>query len=91
MTKQLENDYNDLQDNYDTLENQSYVPLNAYLNAFKIIGEEKGLKDDELKSFVKDRMEKSFAKTKYYFNIDKCNNAFAKELVKEKEKSNIKR
>ena len=77
--------------NYETLENQSYVPLNAYLNAFKIIGEEKGLKDDELKSFVKDRMEKSFAKTKYYFNIDKCNNAFAKELVKEKEKSNIKR
>lgn len=68
--------------NYDSLNNKSLVPLEAYINSFKIIGLQKGLKDDALKSFVKERIEKSMAKTKYYFEVSKCQNVFAKEVIK---------
>lgn len=63
--------------NYDSLDNKSIVPLKAYVNAFKIIGEQKGLKGEELMEFVNARIEKSIAKTKYYFNTNKCRAAFA--------------
>ena len=37
-------------------------------------------KCEELEEFIKARIEKSIAKTKYYFDVSECHNAFAKEL-----------
>jgi len=67
---------------YDSLDNKSIVPLIAYINSFKIIGENKGLKSNELNEFVKSRIEKSIAKTMNFFHAADCNNAFSKELIK---------
>ena len=68
--------------NYNSLENKSIVPLEAYQNAFKIIGIQKGLSGEELSKFVKERINKCIAKTQYYFNTKKCNAAFSKEANK---------
>ena len=67
-------------DNYENLDNKSIVPLKAYINAFKIIGKQKGYSGEELETFVKDRIEKSIAKTKYYFDTSKTNSSLSSPI-----------
>lgn len=77
--------------NYESLDNKSIVPINAYINAFKIIGKQKGLKDEELAKFVKERIEKSIAKTTYYFYTDKCNASLVNQSNSSKQSKTMKR
>ena len=74
--------------NYEDLDNKSVIPLEAYANAFRIIGKQKGLTGSELERFIQERIEKSIAKTRYYFNVKDCKSSLAN--VAYQTKSNIR-
>lgn len=63
--------------NYDDLPIKSVIPLEAYTQSFKIIGSLNGLTGNELKEYVKTRIDDSVSKTKFYFNHKNCISCFA--------------
>jgi len=79
-------------DNYEKLPNKSIVPIEAFINSFKIIGDKKGLKGEELKKFVKEKIEYNVFVTKKLFDSEECKGCFAtysfeddkKEIMKKK-------
>ena len=61
------------------------VPLEAFINSYKIIGKQLGLEGKELRKYVEDRISKSIERTNENFDIVRCSNCFAIPLNKNKE------
>ena len=68
--------------NIGTLTN-SVIPLDAFINGFKIIGIEKGLKNNELENFIQDCLISCIERTHYCFNIENCRNCFSKAKIED--------
>ena len=60
----------------------SPIPLNAFINSYKIIGAKKGLEKKDLEDYVKNRLTLSIKRTNYLFDIKNCNSCFAKAYKK---------
>ena len=73
--------------NYEDLANQTIVPIEAFIESFRIIGQSKGFYGDELNKFVNDRINMSCKKTAYFYDYRKCKNCFS---ILEKDKKGPK-
>lgn len=56
---------------------ESSIPLEAFINSYKIIGKMKGLKNEELKKYVENRIQKGIERTAKSFDIENCKSCFA--------------
>lgn len=63
----------------------SPVPLEAFINSYKIIGKQLGLEGKELREYVENRINISIERTNENFDIVRCSNCFAIPLNKNKE------
>ena len=59
----------------------SVVPIEAFINSYKIIGAQKGLRGEELNEYVKNRIQLSIERTKKCFEVENCSNCFAKQNI----------
>jgi len=64
-------------DNYDSLPNKSIVPIDAFINSFKIIGVQKGLEGKNLEEFVKYKILITMNQTIESFDHENCLSCFA--------------
>lgn len=61
----------------------SYIPLKAYINAYKIIAQWKGMEVEECKSYVFNRIFKEIECAKLIFQEKYCNGCFAKNSIED--------
>ena len=57
----------------------SVVPIEAFINSYKIIGNQEGLHGAQLDEYVKNRIQKSIERTRKNFEVENCSNCFAKQ------------
>ena len=57
--------------------NAEAIPLQAFINAYRIIGKEKGLNEKELEEYVQNRLIRSIERTQLTFDVSQCRNCFA--------------
>ena len=57
------------------------VPIEAFINSYKIIGNQQGLRGAQLEEYVRNRIQKSIERTRQSFDIEKCSSCFAKQSV----------
>lgn len=55
------------------------VPIEAFINSYKIIGAQQGLRGEELNEYVKNRIQLSIERTNNNFEVERCSNCFAKQ------------
>lgn len=53
------------------------IPLEAYINSYKIIGENLGLSGEKLDQYVNERLERTFDSMDKLFDVKHCKNCFA--------------
>ena len=64
------------------------IPLEAFINSYKIIGELKGLEDKELKNYVENRIRRGIERTAKSFDTENCRSCFATTNLEKIEKKN---
>lgn len=64
----------------------SQIPIEAFIKSYKIIGSMKGLKDEELKDYVENRIKKGIERTAENFEIENCKSCFAVAKLEQLEK-----
>lgn len=79
-----------LKNNLPKLVNVEPIPIKAFFNSFKIIGKEKGLKENELNEYAKSKLLSSIERTHEIFDVTQCKNCFATTKIEDIEKGAIK-
>lgn len=59
------------------------IPLQAFINSYKIIGERMGLNDDILEEHVQNRLIKSIKRTQLEFNVSECKSCFSTAKIED--------
>ena len=76
-------------DNYESSPNKSIVPLEAFINSFKILGNQKGLNGKELDDYVESKIDLNIRATKCFFDNSLCHSCFATSCNEKENKLNI--
>lgn len=65
---------------------ETTIPIEAFINGFKVIGIERGLEKNELKEFVKECLVSSIKRTHDIFDTKKCKHCLATTKIEDIEK-----
>ena len=66
------------------------IPIEAFINSYKIIGKMKGLSKEEIKEYVKNRIIETAKKVNNDFDIEQCDSCFAQIDTKDLKRGVIK-
>ena len=69
----------------------SPIPIQAFINSYKIIGAQLGLDGEQLKQYVSNRIKQSIERTHHLFEVENCQNCFATISIEEFERGTIKK
>lgn len=76
-----------LMENINKKANATPIPIEAFINSYRIIGEQNGLKGKELDEYVQNRITKSIERTNMCFDTSECRSCFANIRVEDIERS----